>query len=1031
MIPTIFDLCIPRDDVARGAFTDADFAADLAQVVRGTAPKDYRDPALFFSNTYPTRGLKLLLENVCQRLSGKSATASVFRLDTSFGGGKTHGLIALVHAAHGMKGVANVAEFISPSLVPTATVRVAEFDGENSDPMNGRDMGEGIFAKTPWGELAYRLAGRAGYERVRNSDEQMVAPGAETIQSLFGGQPTLILLDEMADWLRRVRHLPAARDQLSPFLKGLFKAVESTPDCAVVFTLALGKEGKTKDAHADDALFVADRMAEAASVAARKATLLNPTEDDETVHVIRRRLFKSVDEVLAAPIIEAYHSIWFANKEKMAPEAIKPETFQAFTDGYPFHPELIHTLTGKTATLADFQRVRGMLRLLGRTVGKLWADKPSGTTAIHLHHIDPGYSPIYAEVATKLGQSMFVPAIRNDISAEMGKTSLAQEIDENNYKGLAPYTQYVARCAFMHTLAYNDELKGVSQDHLRYSIASPLLDLSFIDDARQKFLAESAYLDDRPNAPLRFLVEANLTQVVRKEERNVDPGEARSLLIDKIKEIFSGHALELIPFPSGAYDVSDDVGDGKPKLAVISYDSITVGVSVDEVPELIARIHKTKGSDESGFRFLRNNLVFVVADEAKMEDMREKVRRRLALRELKKPERLAQLAEHQQLKVKEDESKSEAKVAIAIQQCYRHIFYPSKLPLGSSGELAHSAIDIPAASEKPGSGQQQVVRALKELNKLRLGDDEPDAPTYIRDKTRLKKGQMTTADLRNEFREDVGLPMLGDDEIFKKAIRRGVESGEYIYKRGEFFYAKGDPFANIEISQDAIVFTHAYASSHGIYPRPTTPTSPLIPGLGGVSSIPSSIPAGGISEPLPPTGGYSGAPSPGNPSPGSPTATPPTTPPPPVPGVLVFNAEGVLKGALSQLWEQARAKKVANISKILITMYEAGDGFRLLGAIGAVPNATRIVKLAGGYETTGGSEMELEFTGTPEDAKPVKDFLEPQLRAAKDKTIKVSFELEFQTGLPLVGDAAEKFAERLAKFASGAAYVSATAEGKA
>ena len=95
----------------------------------------------------------------------------MFRLDTSFGGGKTHGLIALVHAARGLQGVANVAEFVDPKIVPSSKVRVAAFDGENADAANGRPMGDGIRAFTPWGEIAYQLAGKAGYEVVRRSDK--------------------------------------------------------------------------------------------------------------------------------------------------------------------------------------------------------------------------------------------------------------------------------------------------------------------------------------------------------------------------------------------------------------------------------------------------------------------------------------------------------------------------------------------------------------------------------------------------------------------------------------------------------------------------------------------------------------------------------------------------------------------------------------------------------------------------------------------------------------------------------------------
>lgn len=127
-----------------------------------------------------------------------------------------------------MKGVANPSEFLDPGLIPTSEVKVAAFDGENADPANGRRMGADVLAYTPWGELAYALAGADGYERVRRSDEQGIAPGAETIGELFGDRPALILLDELSVYLRKVRNRPGARDQLTAFLTSLFKAVESS-----------------------------------------------------------------------------------------------------------------------------------------------------------------------------------------------------------------------------------------------------------------------------------------------------------------------------------------------------------------------------------------------------------------------------------------------------------------------------------------------------------------------------------------------------------------------------------------------------------------------------------------------------------------------------------------------------------------------------------------------------------------------------------------------------------------------------------
>ena len=250
-------------------------------------------------------------------------------------------------------------------------------------------MDGGVRAFTPWGEIACALAGAAGYERVRNSDENGVAPGAETLRELFGGEPALILLDELSVYLRKVRRLDGRRDQLTAFLTSLFKAVEGAPNAALVYTLAIGKDGKATDAYNEENQFIADRMAEAESVSARVATLLNPTEDDETVKVLRRRLFESIDDAGRERAVDAYRALWKAHGGSLADTAGHPETVDLFRSSYPFHPDVMDTLTRKTATLGNFQRVRGMLRLLARTVAHLWNEKPADAAAIHLHHTNP------------------------------------------------------------------------------------------------------------------------------------------------------------------------------------------------------------------------------------------------------------------------------------------------------------------------------------------------------------------------------------------------------------------------------------------------------------------------------------------------------------------------------------------------------------------------------------------------------------------------------------------------------------------
>ncbi len=1008
-IPTIFETCRPRPDILSGAMKEEDFAADLAQVIRKTGSAEYVDANRFYANTYPTRGLKNLLANVCGRLSGTgSEVASVFRLDTSYGGGKSHGLIALCHAARSGQDVPNMAEFLDPARIPQGPVRIAAFDGENADPANGRQMEEGILAHTPWGEIAYALGGTRGYERVRASDEKGTAPGAETLRELFGGEPVLILLDELSVYLRKVSRLEGAREQLTAFLTSLFKAVESAPNAVLVYTLAIGKDGRTTDAYGEENRFISDQMAEVESVSARKATLLNPTEEDETIQVLRRRLFADIDASAADAVADAYRKLWNDQRESLPEQAIKPETYQEFQSSYPLHPEVLTTLTRKTSTLGNFQRVRGMLRLLAHTVSQLWTQKPSDATAIHLHHIDPGYEPVRQEILTRLGQSAFAPAISSDISeARSDKSSLAQRIDQQSYRGYPPLASYVARTIFLHTLAFNDALKGLSPEQLRFSVVGPRADISFIEDARKKFLEESAYLDDRPGLLMRFHAEANLSQIIRQREDLVDAEDARKELHDRIRGIFDGKTLVKVLFPGGPYDVPDDIADGSPRLVVMGYDATTVGESVDAVPELIERIFTRTGTEGSALRRFRNQVVFVVADEGRKDEMRRKMRRRFALREMRKPESLADLAEHQQEKVRELDARSEQELALAIQQCYRHVFYPSRSRVGTSSvDLAHTAMDLDSSSDQPGKGQQHIVRALRDLNKLRLPEDEPDSPAYVRDRTPLKKGQISTRSLRNEFRADPVLPMLVGDDVFIQGVRSGIQQGEYVYQRGDLICGPGEPDAQIEIDEQSFIYTIAFAKQKAIWPRPSTEQSD--PVTNPVDRMPAGTTAGRPEDP-------SHAPHQGS------ASTEETA--------KSFDVEGPLREALVRLWENVQAKEAeASIGDLQIRMFDPHDAFRLLSVMGAVSGAEKTVSIQGRYETRDGGTCELNFHGPVSDGQPVREFLEPQLRDASSGSTKleVCYHLVFKDGLSVNSAEIQKLHEQLSRYASSDAYVSTT-----
>ena len=1079
-IKTVFETCEPRPDVLSGQTRDEDFAADLAKVIDGSAPAEYADPVLFFAKSYPTRGLKVLLEAVCQRLSGKGASvASIIRLDTQYGGGKTHGLIALVHAVRAQAGIAGISEFVREDLLPGGDVRVAAFDGDNADPANGLRLEDDLRAFTPWGQMAYQLAGRSGFERVRQSDESHTAPGAATLKELFGASPTLIVLDEIAVYLRKAEQAaPSSSSQFPAFLRALTKAVSETPRAALVYTLAAGKEDQQADdasSHSSENLRAKAAFDEALKEAARQATQINPTDDDETADVLRRRLFAKVDGAEAERVVDAYVEQWKKNQASVPARVLAAETREQFLRGYPLHPLLIELLTEKTSSLATFQRTRGMLRLLARTTHDLWKSRPADTFAIHPHHISLKCDSIRAEVLTRLQQGHLAPPLKSDVEAVPGdEPALPERLDQANYPGQAPVTTYVARTIFLNTLAYNDDLKGVNVRGLAASMCSPGLEPAFIEQARQSFVQHSLYLDDHPNAPMRFQVDPNLTQMISRQMAQVEGSDVRDLLNSRIKEIFahSGSSFELIHFPAGPYEVPDDPGDGRPCLVLMNHEALAVGGEPREIPPEIADIFEHRGADNNT-RVLRNNLVFLVADKKERENMANQVRRHLALRELEKPAAMSKLADYQQDKVRREIAHSKFLMAQSIQLCFRHVFYPASSPFaGATLPMGYCAIEVTNPSDKPGEGQRHLARILRENKKLLGQDDPPDAPAYVRDQTQLKtKGVMTTRDLRHEFRRLPRLSILLGDSPFLACIRNGVDNDVFVYRENDQVWGKGDPPPSIHISDNAFVHTMANARQEHLWPRPEPlqirlEANPAHIRAGDTASLSvevkggvppyefvSSVPA--LSIGASPSRSHVATVSPaqsqeysvevtdkrgqvrsaqarvlvsvdGDAAPPLPPAAAVSPAPPPAPPAE-FSAQGPLVGALNELFDSVRAARVKRVGKLVVNLFDSTATFKVLQAVAQVRDAAVTCRINAAMSGDSVGNLRVDFDGDAEQIKSVRSFVEAQLRSSSKQAWEAVLTLDFAGGLSTDRETTEALAKSVTRYGAGEAYVEAHA----
>lgn len=433
--------------------------------------------------------------------------------------------------------------------------------------------------------------------------------------------------------------------------------------------------------------------------------------------------------------------------------------------------------------------------------------------------------------------------------------------------------------------------------------------------------------------------------------------------------------------------------------------------------------------------------------------------RHLALRKLRDDDRILQLADYQEKKVKEESETSKLAEAEAILHCYRHLFYPSKMAMpGASIPLAHTIIELLNASDSPGDGQRQIERILREQKKLLLGRDQPDAPTWLRDQTQLKtKGEVTTAALRDEYRRAPQLAIMLHDTPFLLCVRDGIEQGVFIYREDKQVWGPGDPTATVQVSENAFVHTVEDAKKKKLWPRaqplvatltlspakvaPGQPVQLAVEVSGGVAPFTYASSEAGLT--LPPSTQTSLRT----------TVTPSSSatyevevidsrggkhkatarvqvvedgvPPPPPPPDL--HAEGPLAQALAELWEKARKAKHERLYKIVIRLFDAPGAWKVHQGAAVLRDVEVRCRFRAEIEAEGVDEFTVSFVGEITKANAVKSFLDPQLRAALDSNFQAEYTLGFASGVALDGDSPETLAKDLTRFGGGEAYVEAHA----
>ena len=454
-LPGWREVVTPHEDVTSGRFELAEFAADLHQVWRGEAAAEYGDPTEFFRRTFITEGISNLIVGAAGRFSGAGGDP-VIKLQTNFGGGKTHALIALYHLAGGagpgeLPGVEEILAEHGLDLPAGRPIRRAVLVGHQLQPSSASKKPDGTVVNTMWGELAWQLDGAEGYELVAESDRAGTNPGEALTELLRACSPCLVLIDEWVAYARQlhgVSGLPAGSfDAHFSFAQALTDAARNSPEALLVATIPasdieVGGEGGRVALTKLEHLF------------SRMETNWRTASTEESFEIVRRRLFGGLGSEAARQrdaVVKAFGDLYRAQAQRneFPSECGEGDYERRMKAAYPIHPELFDRLFGDWSELERFQRTRGVLRLMAKVIHSLWVRSDSGllimpatipiddndVAAELIRYLDDGWRPV---IETDIDGPESLPLKLDKANPNLGRYSAARRIARTVYFGSAP-----------------------------------------------------------------------------------------------------------------------------------------------------------------------------------------------------------------------------------------------------------------------------------------------------------------------------------------------------------------------------------------------------------------------------------------------------------------------------------------------------------------------------------------------------------------------------------------------------------------
>jgi predicted AAA+ superfamily ATPase len=627
------EVVVPHDDVAMGRFDLAEFAADLHQVANGLGRAEYSDPLEFFRRTYLTEGLRQLLSEVARRLAS-SGGVPVIDLQTTFGGGKTHSLIALWHLFSGValselpQEVQDLVREAGLDKLPA--VRRAALVGTKIAPGQPSVKPDGTEVSTLWGELAWQLGGPQGYARVAQADQSGTSPG-EALSVLFAEMGScLVLVDE---WVAYARQLYGVDDRLAggtfdahvSFAQALTEAARISEGVALVVSLPAsvsadgpGSGGSSVELGGPGGQEALRRLR---AVMGRIESSWRPASAEEGFEIVRRRLFQPISADRLSERDAAAHAFaqsYRAQAAEFPTECREPAYERRLRSAYPIHPELFDRLYGDWSTLERFQRTRGVLRLLAQVVGALWRTGDQSPLIL------PGTVPLDdAAVATELARNLedsWKTVMDHDVD---GTGSLPAQLDRD-YPNLGRYgaARRVARTVFIGSApTTHSPNRGIELPRVRLGCAAPSEAVATFGDALARLSDRATYLYvDRDR--YWYGLSPSVGRLARdRAERWLTSGldEVDAEIVRRLRaERDRGQFVAVHVAPPTTADVDDEAGV---RLVVLAPEAVYVARD-DECPGVVATRDLLEHRGQAA-RHHRNAIVFLACDQRRLDDLRQ------------------------------------------------------------------------------------------------------------------------------------------------------------------------------------------------------------------------------------------------------------------------------------------------------------------------------------------------------------------------------------------------------------------------